>query len=265
MRTSDKEIDDLFSSKLNNLEIEPDAEVWGNITAQLDSKPKKKSIIPVLRIAASVLVILSVGLLLIRNDGKSVRNQHPKKILKLNKKEEHADQKPTEIVVVQKDMQSLSTKNKVVKEALPEKRNSKVSLLKASKQITEDADESSNQTIAQNKPEEVNQQQLELPNNQKVMARIAVVPDASVRLKLQQEVETLATPTVKPAVLSVANHQSKKAKRKGIRNMGDLVNLVMAKVDKRDDKLIEFSDSDDGEESNVTGINLGFVSFKKEK
>ena len=48
-----------------------------------------------------------------------------------------------------------------------------------------------------------------------------------------------------------------------IRSIGSLVNFVIAKVDKREDKLIEFKDSDEGSE--VSGINLGLVKIKGKK
>ena len=48
-----------------------------------------------------------------------------------------------------------------------------------------------------------------------------------------------------------------------IRSIGSLVNFVIAKVDKREDKLIEFKDSDEGSE--VSGINLGLVKIKSKK
>jgi len=48
-------------------------------------------------------------------------------------------------------------------------------------------------------------------------------------------------------------------KRK-IRSIGGLVNYVVGKVDPRDDKVIEFTDNDEGTE--VSGINLGLLKIK---
>ncbi|NNU34325.1 hypothetical protein HK413_09510 [Mucilaginibacter sp. S1162] len=45
-----------------------------------------------------------------------------------------------------------------------------------------------------------------------------------------------------------------------------MVNALMAKIDKREDKLIEFSDSDDDENgSDLTGVNLGLIKIKKQQ
>jgi hypothetical protein len=53
------------------------------------------------------------------------------------------------------------------------------------------------------------------------------------------------------------------AKKHGIRNFGDLVNLVVAKVDKRKDKLIQFTDSDD-DESMISAVHIGAVKIKRD-
>ena len=65
------------------------------------------------------------------------------------------------------------------------------------------------------------------------------------------------------AQVPATEQTSKPVKKHGIRNFGDMVNLVIAKVDKRKDKVIEFSDTDDGD--SITGINLGVIKIKKEK
>jgi hypothetical protein len=50
---------------------------------------------------------------------------------------------------------------------------------------------------------------------------------------------------------------------KRIRSIASLVNFVIAKVDKREDKLIEFKDGVEGSE--VSGINLGLIKIKSKK
>jgi hypothetical protein len=45
-----------------------------------------------------------------------------------------------------------------------------------------------------------------------------------------------------------------------IKSIGGLVNFVIAQVDKREDKIIEFRDGEEGSE--VSGINLGPLKFK---
>ncbi|MGI4751171.1 MAG: hypothetical protein ACRYFB_11080 [Janthinobacterium lividum] len=259
MKTSDKQLDDLFNSKLQNLEVEPAANLWQNIDAELDRKPKKKSIIPGLRIAAGILVMLSVGLLFLRKN-EPVKSNFPRKITKVVLQK--ADPNLTQIASLddKNSMLLLSAKNKVIKEALPRSSKNKVVITKPEIIKNPETKLVLMQTLAQNKPDE---DPAGLQNTP-IQSRIASVPDASISLKPQPQTEIPQKLFVKPSLLATESHTIK-AKHKRIRNIGDVVNLVMAKVDKRQDKLIEFSDTDDGEESNVTGINLGFISLKKEK
>lgn len=259
MKTSDKELDNLFTSKLQNFEVGPAANLWQNISAELDRKPKRKSIIPVLRIAAGIVVVLSVGLLLLRKI-EPVKINLPKKTAKVVLQK--IDPASTQIVSLddKSSMLLLSVKNKVIKEASPKKGKSKVIVTKPEIVQKSENESVSIQTLAQNKPDE----EPIISKSNPVESRVALVPDVSVSLKLQPEIDTPQKTVVKPSMFSSENNKAK-VKHKRIRSIGDVVNLVMAQLDKRQDKLIQFSDADDGEESNVTGINLGFISLKKEK
>src|ERR1700755_697527 len=64
MNMQDKEFDDLFRSRLDDLEVEPSAQVWAGIDATLDGK-KRRSIIPMLSIAASIVVLIVAAILFI--------------------------------------------------------------------------------------------------------------------------------------------------------------------------------------------------------
>jgi hypothetical protein len=96
-----------------------------------------------------------------------------------------------------------------------------------------------------------------------------VVPDDNTQLNIKEPVKESLAITAKPELVAAqlpvtAQPNAAPAKtRHRIKSFGDLVNVVVAKVDKRKDKIIEFTDTD-GDESTITGINLGFVSIKKE-
>jgi hypothetical protein len=97
----------------------------------------------------------------------------------------------------------------------------------------------------------------------------AVVPDAATQLSVKQTVTETTGFITKPSLvapqLPFADGENITAvkPRHTIRSLGGLINAVVAKVDKRRDKIIEFTDEDD--ETNVTGINLGIVKIKKDK
>jgi hypothetical protein len=78
MNMQDNEFDDLFRSKLDNFEIEPSAQVWQNIDAELDGKHRKRSIFPMLSIAASIIVLITAGILFIPKK-ENIRPDHYEK------------------------------------------------------------------------------------------------------------------------------------------------------------------------------------------
>jgi len=256
MKTSDKELDDLFAARLDSFEVEPSANLWQNIERELDGKPKKKSIIPTLRIAAGIVVMLSIGLIFLRKQ-EPVKNQLPKKIAKVELQKQDPSKTQIKNLDDKNSMLLLSAKNKVVKTA---SLKVKIFTAKIFIQPKLKVEENTTQSLAQVKPNE------ELEDSKKKLSQpqIALVPDASISLKPKSETTLQLKPIVKPPEQLAAN-TTMKIKHKRIRNIGDVVNLVMAKVDKREDKLIQFTDSDDGDESTVTGINFGIINLKKEK
>ena len=53
-------------------------------------------------------------------------------------------------------------------------------------------------------------------------------------------------------------------KKRSISGLGGLINAIVAKVDKREDKIVEFTESnDDG--ALLSSVNLGLVKIKKQQ
>src|ERR1700749_2503068 len=71
------ELDELFRSSLDGLEIEPSPQVWADITKQIDADKRKRSLIPFLSIAAGIILMLVIGVLLIPKQVKVNNDQHP--------------------------------------------------------------------------------------------------------------------------------------------------------------------------------------------
>ena len=76
MNMQDKEFDDLFRSKLDNFEMEPSAQVWQNIDAELDGKKKKGSLFTLLSIAASIIMLIATGILFMPKKVANNSNEH---------------------------------------------------------------------------------------------------------------------------------------------------------------------------------------------
>ncbi|MEB0262835.1 MULTISPECIES: hypothetical protein [unclassified Mucilaginibacter] len=244
MDMQDKDIDSLFRSKLDNLEVEPSGQVWGGIASQMNKKKKPLGVY--LSIAAS-LVLLSAGLYFVSNTTEIAKKPLQNAVAK-NNKPVNAIIKPVTISpkVIEPQIENVAALNpvashkqqvKVVKEQLILVKQEKVTQLAQAVQKTD------------------------------VPVKF-VVPDRSVPFNDKIDIpedqplktNTLVQAKDAPASKVLAAVQVKKHR---IRNFGDLINAVISKVDKRKDKLIEFSSPKDEDESTLSGLNLGFIKIKK--
>ncbi len=257
MDMQDREFDDLFRSKLDGFETEPSANVWAGIDAELSGKRRKKTLTPFLSIAASIIVLVAAGVLFIPEKGK-VTGKHP-------------------------------VQNKVAKTALapvvsPKVKSPSDPVLKSQAGTLNETTLAGNHVRshsktnkdlpAQQSPEPVkaietkNQPELAAIPRKEPEVIDAVAPDKSTQIAIKQPMaETIAFKT-KPPVPAVemptADKQDELAAKPGkkLRSLGDIINAAVAKVDKRKDKFIEFSDTDDNG-STLTAVNLGIIKIKK--
>ncbi|GAB2694181.1 hypothetical protein GCM10027037_17100 [Mucilaginibacter koreensis] len=268
MDMHDKDFDQLFRSKLEHMEAEPSANAWQNIARQLDGPAAKKSIVPYLRIAATIVVVLTAGTWLMLKGTKTndqavdsikvaARNLPKSTVLEEVKRSDEAQMQSSNPVT--EAAQTPATVEPVNHMAAVHRQQQTVNEPAAKQQLVV-------------KPETV------LPTeNQPVLASVtqptqpevthAVVPDVILAAQPTPKEETVFQTTAnQSANTSLASNiaTKPKTKRHGIRSLGDVVNLVVSKVDKRDDKLIEFTDTDD-DEAVVTGVNLGLFRVKKDK
>ena len=261
MNMQDKEFDDLFRSKLGKIEVQPSAEVWQNIDAELSGR-KRKSIFPMLSIAASVLVLLTAGILFISKKG----------VVKPGKPDSNVVAKTNLSVVKPENIQPVNSSEKqqeLTAVEIPVKQTAKVNQPKIKTNAIE-RKEQVNSSIAKT--------EIVKPDNQSLMAStgtpkqieaikqepIELTEATSTTTKLAENNGDISLPD-QPVL--VANQPAKTTKpvvkKRGVRSFGDIVNLVVAKVDKRKDKLIQFSDSD-GDESMVSAVHLGALKIKRD-
>lgn len=263
----DNEFDDVFRSKLEGFEAEPSERVWTGIDDELSGRERKRFWLPVLRIAASVIVLITAGLLFIPRHVKTDQPKNTKTgIAKTAVKPIQVPGSTTEPA----RQQEVAKKPEPVKQAIQQPEVNRMARVNTEKEKVAPVIANQPQPVeVKQTPEVVKEQEKELlavaPS---VDIKNAVVPDKSTELT-QKTLTVDNTPEItKPqqaiAQAPVANRPAKQPKRHGIRNFGDLVNLVVAKVDKRKDKAIEFSDSDD-DESMITAVNIGPVKVKAEE
>ncbi len=262
MNMQDKEFDDLFRSKLGDFEVQPSVQVWQNIDAELAGK-RKKSIFPMLSIAASVLILLTAGILFLPKKGT----------VKRNKPDTNAVAKVNPSVIKPENVKPV-TSSKSQQEELVAVETPVNTIMKANQpKIKTNAIEQKEQASTSVAKTEV------IKHDDRPLIASAATPE-QIEVVKQDLIEITEAPTLEikpvadnsaislPAQPVLASNQPAKttkpvAKKRGIRSFGDIVNLVVAKVDKRKDKLIQFSDSDD-DESVITAVHLGALKVKRD-
>jgi hypothetical protein len=249
MDMQDKEFDRIFNEKFEDFEVEPSAMVWDNIAEELDGKKAKVVMMPWLSIAATVLVVLGAGIFYLQK-GEIVKDQ-PKQ----NKLVASHVETPTTVISAQP-----------VETVIAMPADNVVSIVKHHDNVIPSVNNTSAPVSNTTEPVVKQTEPVKNDNTQLIDAVIdpasthvstATVPDVTLTPKVLD-----ATPPVEKPVMAT----QAPVKKRGIHNLGGLVNALVAKVDKREDKLIEFSDSDDDDNgSDLTGINLGLIKIKKQQ
>ena len=228
----DKDFDNLFRDKFIDAEIEPSANLWAKIEDQL--VPKRKRIIPIYWMAAASIAIAITAMLVFEKTEK----------IQLRADDAIASiEKPVVQDVVTTTVDEISSTNLVA---------SKVKVQIAA-------------TIKNEAPENniKNIQEVLQPNI--TLARLPIKQVDPKPIDVLAE-NPIVIAQVEPQQQNMNNDQIDEmdnvTARKGIRNVGDLVNYVVDKVDKRDKKLVQFN-TDDDDNSSIIGINIGFLKLNK--
>ena len=264
MDMQDKEFDELFRSKLDNLEMPPSANLWEGVNYQLNTGRRKKLLVPFLSIAASILVLISVGILVI-----------PQKNNKAGKPIAGTDH--NSMVNAGRPQTNIAPETeKVVTTAAPSSNGHQTSSANIAKTPANFGAKTVLDAVAGSKAGYIVKQKTvaNAPHDNSVATPapdliVAVVPDTATHLSIKSnmgEPPIITKPILAANQLPLVNKSDVapvKAKHK-IRSLGDLINIAVASVDKRKDKIIEFSDTDD-DESTITAVNLGLVRIKKAK
>jgi hypothetical protein len=252
----DKEFDALFKNRFESAEIEPSANLWSNIEEKL--VVKRKRVFPVYwSAAAAFIAAVAIGLLFQQHDKVRLGN--------------------TSAVVRQSgEGRAVGTVGAGAdsKPAVPENNNQYMASLQHHTEVEERGYNSSE--IAGTTPTEEAEKKDLLVMQPSVEIAHLVYKEA----KVKQETVKLPEPIAKPveevmiASAEVAEDtgneteelasENKRAESRGIRNVGDLVNYVVDKVDKREEKFIQFK-TDNDDNSSLIGLNIGMFKFNQRK
>lgn len=279
MSMQDNEMDELFRAKLDNMEVEPSERVWKGIVVELNGAQPKRTLMPVVRIAASITVFVAAGLFFLLKTVKEDDEVKTVKTVKIHTKttiektdtttpvinddKTAADAQQIAVAAVNagavKSTVKVKTAARPVSKVLFATLNTKQSNGKANTQQATAA------SVIKDEEPVINQQAIAALTDRDVKVSQPVVPDEPLTAAKAVTTADDFKTADKPVLTRVAeNKPAKPAKKHGIRSFGDLINVVVAKVDKREDKIIEFSNTDD-DEATITGINLGIVKVKKDK
>lgn len=257
----DKEFDELFRSKLDDFEIAPSAKVWQGINSELDGGKRKKLLVPFMSIAASIIVLVTAGLLFIPKKGKVNNTQHPVTSIIAKTKTPVVPVTPVKTTPVPVNTPTVAPAQQVAVNQVAQGHHAKIKPPVVPFKVQQ-------QDIEQEPLPAAEQPELAaLPAKQ--TTDNAVVPGNETQIAVKQPVIDNADFISKPAIAAAQLPAATKPdavpvkKRHGIRSLGDLINVVVATVDKRKDKVIEFTNSDDDDESNITAVNLGVIKVKK--
>ena len=253
------ELDELFRSSLDELEIQPSAHVWTGITRHLDASKRKRSLVSVLSIAAGIVLMLTIGMLFIPKQIK-VNKQHPLanrvvKSMSLVTK--------TPSVVLSNKQQNKKTEKAVIASA---NHLAAAKFERLGNSNRADMDKTKKLKAQKEKLAKVNSDPDVVLAARGDELASAVVPDhTGDEISAKPAIHDLSLLENKPQLAVLATKPVKAPiKKRRIRSMGDVFNVVIAAVDKRKDKFIEFSNTDE-DDATITGINLGIIKVKKEK
>lgn len=233
----DKEFDQLFKDRFEDLEVQPSANLWNNIAEEL--KPVKKRVFPVYWAAAAVaLMVLSV-VLIVPSKEEKIRLQGTVSVMNEPSAIKGSPAVAPGVIktVVENNTNTYKSTALVIAPRLDEIAAEKEFRARQRKLVTTRPVLKTDEIIIDARPVE----EPAIADHSVVIAK-ADVPD-----EMNNEVITEADP----------------ATYKGIRNVGDLVNYVVDKVDKRERKFLKFNTDEDN--SSLIGINIGFIKLNSKR
>ncbi len=247
----DNDFDNLFRDKFMNAEVEPSANLWANIEGKLAVKPKRK--FPLMWVAAASVVVV-VSALIFTQSGEKIYLQST----------------TTEVAAVQpvvaqpvSTVEVASAANDTAPAASPKVHavaNRILAKQEVPAAVLANLVEEPKNNIASVQPSTSNEH---LPIKRAEVKALDIVNTANVvpDVNAVSNNDTMMANLGNLADDDTAN-TAVETNKKGIRNMGDLINYVVEKVDKREKKIIKFN-TDDDDNSSIIGLNIGFVKLNK--
>jgi hypothetical protein len=245
--TQDKDFDQLFKNAFDDAEIIPSRNLWSNIESGIE--PKKKRIIPIYWLSAAAVLLVVIGGILVYQQ----QNVNPKQLTS------YVAPKVKPTVAEQPVQDSVVTNVKPIEKTevvLPVSTKAASNLAKTTvKKVAKPVEKQKIVTAT-----EVLKQETRIAKTEEPKKDIKTRIEEAI-LQPEKEIVIAANPV--PAKVDEPINDNDEQNIKNIRNVGDVVNLIVNKVDKRKDKFIQFRTDDD--DSSLSSINIGPFKIGKRK
>lgn len=273
----DKEFDELFKNRFEDAEVAPSSNLWNNIEEKL--VVKRKRIFPVYwGAAAAVIAAVTAGLLfyegekpvndvvavqhpVIVNEDKPAAVQDEPEAIQNNVVAEQNNVVPGKQVVSRRQMEYQSVSARRVNPA-DAGTGVESDINGADRKIIFAVSDAEKKDLLAMQPSPV----ISHPDYKELQLKQEVIKLPKAIAKPVEEVMLASADVPSAARDEEVVNENKQADSKGIRNVGDLINYVVDKVDKREEKFIQFNRDDDDNSSSIA-LNIGMfrISPKKHK
>lgn len=239
----DKDLDKIFKDHFETMELAPSAKLWDNIAEQLEAAPAiKVRKFPYWSAAAAVLVGISVSWWLLM----------PSKTIRLYQ------DTPSVSAVISAQPQSSPTANTETS-GTQQLLNSVAQVRSAQKVHTQRVKQLNNKWKESRNRLAENIHHLDYNEVTTVAVTATSLSDEPIpALTIKQQVNSPAVTYADASQKEVVNKEI--GQHTPIRNMGDVINFLVGKIDKRKNKVIHFSTTEEG--SMVSAINIGPLRYK---
>lgn len=236
----DKEFDQLIKDRFGDAELQPPVNLWERISEELE--PQRKRSLPVYWWSAAAVVLVTIGIGLLTPKTEKIRLQAKADVADagiIAKDTVRAGQVLAGRIIPAEDRNAITVSTPLIiapRYNAAEEKNNMVPVQPNAVDARPDVE----------RPDVIS-----AGETQPIMDKPAVAVNdlmiASAELPADNNTEVLT--------------EAAAQEHKGIRNVGDLVNFVVNKVDKRENKIVQFDTDDDN--SSLVSLNLGIIRFSK--
>lgn len=255
----DNEFDRYFKDQLVDSEVQPSANLWDRIEPQIANK-KKRSQSVYWAAAAIAVLALSAGLMFTQPGNQSSGVQQGTSVA-LNKAEAK-HQEGAGLANVSEETKATERSQRVAPADL-------VAKLPVATHTGKQPGKENKKTLTAMQPFAATSHHSNTTPVQMIEERKGQVTDLSVAEVAFADNNTPAASSAPVAAVDaiIETYETTEIEhttRPRIRNAGDLVNFVVDKIDKREQKLVEFR-TDDDENSSLVAINIGPFKINQRK